>query len=74
MNSKRSLSVVPLQVDAGLRGECDCGQRLLSYAMVSSFPVCVRRGKWGIVRGLPIDDFRRAKIDALLAELKGRND
>ena len=48
--------------------------RLLSYSMFSSFPVCVRSGKWGIVQGLPIDDFRRAKIDASLAELKGRND
>ena len=44
------------------------------YSMFSSFPVCVRSGKWGIVQGLPIDDFRRAKIDASLAELKGRND
>ena len=74
MNSKRSLSVVPLQIDAGLRAECDCGQRLLSYSTFSSLPVCVRSGKWGIVQGLPIDDFRRAKIDASLAELKGRND
>jgi malate dehydrogenase len=48
--------------------------RFLSYSMFSSFPVCVRSGKWGIVQGLPIDDFRRAKIDASLAELKGRND
>jgi hypothetical protein len=62
MNSKRSLSVVPLQIDAGLRDECDCGQRLLSYSMFSSFPVCVRSGKWGIVQGLPIDDFRARRL------------
>ena len=35
--------------------------------------LCAQR-KMGIVQGLSIDDFRRAKIDASLAELKGRND
>ena len=42
--------------------------------LVSSFPVTVRDGRWEIVRGLDIDDFSRARIDASVAELAGERD
>lgn len=37
--------------------------------LVSSFPCVCRDGSWGIVTGLEIDDYSRAKIDASVAEL-----
>ena len=37
--------------------------------LVSSFPVTTKDGSWEIVRGLDIDEFSRAKIDASTAEL-----
>ena len=33
-------------------------------------PIPVRGRKWQIVRGLPINDFSRSKIDASVAEFK----
>jgi len=38
--------------------------------LISSFPCVVRDGRWQIVRGLEIDDYSRAKIDASVAELE----
>jgi malate dehydrogenase len=37
--------------------------------LVSSFPVTSTGGDWQVVRGLEIDDFSRARIDASVAEL-----
>jgi len=42
--------------------------------LISSFPCVVRDGRWEIVRGLEIDDFSRAKIDASVAELESERD
>ena len=49
MNSKRSLSVVPLQIERvpGSAPNAIVDNRLLSYSMFSSLPVCVRSGKSG---------------------------
>ena len=51
---------------------CSDGSYDVEKGLISSFPVRVRAGKWEIVQGLPINDFSRAKIDASVAELKGR--
>jgi malate dehydrogenase len=49
---------------------CSDGSYDVENGLISSFPVSVRRGKWEIVQGLPINDFSRTKIDASVAELK----
>jgi malate dehydrogenase len=49
---------------------CSDGSYDVEKGLISSFPVRVRGGKWEIVRGLPINDFSRSKIDASAAELK----
>src|SRR5216110_2102079 len=51
-------------------GVCSDGSYDVEKDLISSFPVCVRAGKWEIVQGLPINDFSREKIDASVAELK----
>jgi malate dehydrogenase len=42
--------------------------------LISSFPVTAADGAWSIVRGLDVDDFSRAKIDASVAELVEERD
>lgn len=42
--------------------------------LISSFPCVVRDGRWEIVRGLEIDEYSRAKIDASVAELESERD
>jgi malate dehydrogenase len=37
--------------------------------LISSFPCVSREGRWGIVPGLSLDEFSRARIDASVAEL-----
>src|SRR6188474_1726043 len=49
---------------------CSDGSYSVEKGLISSFPVCVRSGKWEIVQGVPINDFSRAKIDGSVAELK----
>jgi malate dehydrogenase len=49
---------------------CSDGNYDVEKGLISSFPVRIRGGKWEIVKGLPINDFSRAKIDASVAELK----
>jgi malate dehydrogenase len=49
---------------------CSDGSYDVEKALISSFPVRVRSGKWEIVQGIPINDFSRSKIDASVAELK----
>src|SRR5919109_25490 len=49
---------------------CSDGSYGVEKGLISSFPVRVHGGKWEIVQGLPINDFRRAKINASVAKLK----
>jgi len=42
--------------------------------LISSFPVTTRDGNWEIVKGLEIDAFSRARIDASTAELAEERD
>jgi malate dehydrogenase len=49
---------------------CSDGSYGVEKALISSFPVRVRGGKWEIVQGVPLNDFSRGKIDASVAELK----
>ena len=49
---------------------CSDGSYGVEKDLISSFPVCVRGGKWEIVQNIPINEFSRAKIDASVAELK----
>src|ERR1700757_1232528 len=49
---------------------CSDGSYGVEKALISSFPVRVRAGKWQIVEGLPINEFSSKKIDASVAELK----
>jgi hypothetical protein len=58
---------------AGLGDCCNTGiacARTGCAALISSFPIRSRGGKWEIAQGLPINDFSRAKIDVSVAELK----
>jgi malate dehydrogenase len=49
---------------------CSDGSYGVEKALISSFPVRVRGGKWEIVQRVPLNDFSRSKIDASVAELK----
>src|SRR4030088_1997912 len=49
---------------------CSDGSYETEKDLISSFPVCIRGGKWEIVQKLPINDFSREKIDKSVAELK----
>jgi malate dehydrogenase len=49
---------------------CSDGSYGVEKALISSFPLRVRTGKWEIVQGVPLNDFSRGKIDASIAELK----
>ena len=49
---------------------CSDGSYGVEKGLISSFPVCVRGGKWEIVQGVPLNEFSRTKIDASVAELK----
>jgi malate dehydrogenase len=42
--------------------------------LISGFPCTCANGEWSIVKGLDLDDFSRAKIDASVAELSGERD
>ena len=42
--------------------------------LISGFPCTCAGGEYEIVRGLEIDDFSRAKIDASVAELTSERD
>jgi len=49
---------------------CSDGSYNVDEGLISSFPIRVRGGRWGIVQGVPINDFSRGKIDASIAELR----
>src|SRR5437773_2187852 len=49
---------------------CSYGRFDSSEGVISSFPLRVRGGKWGIVQQIPINEFSRDKIDKSVAELK----
>jgi len=49
---------------------CSDGSYGVDEGLICSFPVRTRSGKWEIVRGVPLNDFGRAKADASVAELK----
>jgi len=51
-------------------GVCSDGSYDVEKAIISSFPVRVRGGKWQIVEKLPINEFSREKIDRSIAELR----
>jgi malate dehydrogenase len=51
-------------------GVCSDGSYDVEKAIISSFPVRVRGGKWEIVEKLPINEFSREKIDRSIAELR----
>jgi malate dehydrogenase len=42
--------------------------------LISSFPVRSVNGEWEIIKGLPVNDFSRGKIDASVAELAAERD
>ena len=49
---------------------CSDGSYDVEEGLISSFPMRNSGGEFGIVQGVPIDEFSRAKIDATLNELK----
>jgi malate dehydrogenase len=49
---------------------CSNGDYGVEKGLISSFPARVQNGKSEVVRGVPINDFSRKKIDASVAELK----
>src|SRR6266536_379714 len=49
---------------------CSDGSYDVEKDLISSFPVRVRGGNWGIVQNLSINEFSRDKIDRSVAELK----
>jgi malate dehydrogenase len=49
---------------------CSDGSYGVDEGLICSFPIRTRSGKWEIVRGVPLNEFGRAKTDASVAELK----
>ncbi len=49
---------------------CSNGSYGVPNGLISSFPVCCRRGKWEIVQGVELNEFSRSKIDASVRELE----
>jgi malate dehydrogenase len=49
---------------------CSDGSYNVDEGLISSFAIRVRGGRWGIVQGVPINEFSRTKIDASIAELR----
>ncbi|KAF7851257.1 hypothetical protein BT93_L4261 [Corymbia citriodora subsp. variegata] len=50
-------------------GVCSDGSYGIQPGLIYSFPVTCKNGQWSIVRGLKIDEFSRAKMDATANEL-----
>src|SRR5256714_13482615 len=49
---------------------CSDGSYGVEGGFICSFPVRSRRGKWGIVEDVPLNEFGKTKFDASVAELK----
>ena len=58
-------------VSAAIRSDGSYG---VPEGLICSFPVTSTGGRWGIVQGLEIDAFSRARIDASVAELAEERD
>jgi len=55
-------------------GVCSDGSYGADDGLITSFPVTCANGEWSIVKGLDLDAFSRAKIDASIAELREERD
>jgi malate dehydrogenase len=53
---------------------CSDGSYGVPEGLMSSFPVTTSGGDWSVVRGLEIDSFSRARIDASVKELEEERD
>ena len=51
---------------------CSDGSYGVEKDLISSFPIRAQNGKWEIVQGVPMNEFSRAKIDATVERIEGR--
>jgi malate dehydrogenase len=49
---------------------CSDGSYGVDEGLISGFPVRTKGGRWEIVKGLPVNDFGRERIDKSVAELR----
>jgi malate dehydrogenase len=70
IDSVRSISEPTAKGDWHSVCVCSDGSYGVEEGLISSFPMRHSGGALGIVPGVPIDDFSRAKIDATVNELK----
>jgi malate dehydrogenase len=70
VDTVRSLTTDTAESDWHSVAVCSDGSYGVEEGLICSFPVRTRGGKWGIVRGVPLNEFGRAKTDASVAELK----
>jgi malate dehydrogenase len=70
IDTVRSLTIDAPAKDWQSVAVCSDGSYNVDEGLISSFPVCVRGGKWEIVQKLPLNEFSRDKIDKSIAELR----
>ena len=70
VDTVRSLRTDTAEGDWHSVAVCSDGSYGVEEGLICSFPVRTRGGKWEIVRGVPLNEFGRAKTDASVAELK----
>ena len=70
VDTVRSLTTDTAEGDWHSVAVCSDGSYDVEEGLICSFPVRTRSGKWQIERGVPLNEFGRAKTDASVAELK----
>ncbi|MDQ6912881.1 MAG: malate dehydrogenase [Verrucomicrobiota bacterium] len=69
INTVQSLTSDTKEGDWNSAAVCSDGSYGVAEGLISSFPIRTRGNKWEIVRGVPLNDFSRAKVEASVAEL-----
>jgi len=75
VDTVRSLTNPTTEGDFFSVAVCSRGEYDADAGLITSFPIRTgASGNWEVVKGLPINDFSRGKIDASLGELKEERD
>src|SRR3954468_21785525 len=70
VDTVRSLTTDTAEGDWNSVAVCSDGSYGVEEGLICSFPVRSKRGKWEIVKDVPLNDFSKGKFDASVAELK----
>jgi malate dehydrogenase len=70
VDTVRSLTTDTTEGDWHSVAVCSDGSYEVEEGLICSFPIRSRAGKWQIVKGVPLNDFSKAKFEASVAELK----